>query len=225
MEAEMKSVRPACSLAVALPFVLSVATLSASAVFSSEASAAEIMSCPTSFTADGTAKVHDDTGDKNTASSACEYASPPDSSTTAKKETVNSFGFFGFTDWEDNPGNTNDDNELSGGAKSGVWSITDPDFSTYDYMITFKDGADTNLTSFFLNEVYSSGGWDTPFVNPPFTVGDQGKDVSHFAIFQRTGDDGPGSGVVQVPVPGTLGLLGGALLGLGLVTRRRFSRN
>jgi hypothetical protein len=58
--------------------------------------------------------------------------------------------------------------QVNANASSGTWAIPEVDFATYDYMITFKSGADTNLISFTFNELYSSGGWDTPFTEPPF---------------------------------------------------------
>jgi hypothetical protein len=80
-------------------------------------------------------------------------------------------------------------------------------------MITFKDGANTNLVSFLLNGASSSGNWYSPFSNPPFTVNNT-KDVSHFTIFQ--------SAITQVPEPSTLAILG---VGLTVATYRRRKKN
>ena len=162
-------------------------------------------------------------GGGGTAANGCQYLSPPDNSNTATLANINSAagtGFFGFNDWTVAVAKQ----DLADGAgASGSWSIPGYD-PTATYMIVFKDGANTNLIGFTLISGISSGTWTSPFTDPPFDLCDaavtdcsQVKDVSHFTIFKRGGDDPPG----DVSEPGTLGLLGLGLLGLAIMRRRR----
>jgi hypothetical protein len=174
-------------------------------------------SCPASFVADGTAKVHDGGGAPVlTAASACQYITPPDQNNVANEMNINADGgFFGFNDWDiwDNSVS-----QVNANASSGAWSIPNVDFATYDYIIAFKDGNGTNLTSFLLNESFSSGGWSTPFTDPPFDLPGMSRshDVSHYSIARREG----GGTTVLLPEPGTIALLGLGILGMGWVARR-----
>ena len=181
--------------------------------FAGSASAVTLNACPAGFTTNGTAKVYgiDDLITYPTAADACQYITPPDNSAVANETNVNAAGFFNITTWvvavakQDLP---------SDAGQTGTWAITDANFSLYTYMITFKDGQGTNLTSFRLNGEYSSGGWRTPFVDPPFTgVSSDGKDVSHFTIFR--------SPSASVPEPATLGMLGLGLFGMAAIRRRK----
>jgi hypothetical protein len=169
---------------------------------------AALVSCPASFVADGTAKVFNG---GSSAASACEYITPPDPSTVANETTVNAAGFFGFSDWMITAADQVDVN-----ASSGSWMITAVDFAAFDYMITFKDGANTNLVSFLLNEMFSSGSWTTPFTEPPFSFpgAATSRDVSHYSIFKR------GAGT-PVPEPLVVTLLGSGLLAIAAMGRRR----
>ncbi len=187
-----------------------VAFLAAVAVFAPGAAQAALIDCPASFTTDGTAKVrHSGTA---TAAGDCEYLSPPDSSTTAKIETINSVGFFGFSDWRDN-----EQTQLDGAGaegQSGTWTIAEAQFALRDYIIVFKDGDDTNLIAFLFNEKAITGTWLSPFTNPSFLglKPNEPKDVSHDTISYRSRPDAN-----EVPGPGMLGL---SALDLALVRRR-----
>lgn len=197
-------------------FLLSAAALGTMAAFSAPASAT-LMTCPAAHIADGTSKVFNGS---QTAVDACQYLTPADSSNVASIANINAAAFFGFSDWASN-GQT----QLSPGAGgSGTWTINGVDFAAYDYMIVFKDGSDTNLIAFAFNEEFASGGWSTPFTDPPFDLGkkDKGpkaKDVSHYSIVKRYNPETPPP--VDVPEPAMLGLFGLGLMGLGMARRRR----
>ncbi|HJY38787.1 MAG TPA: PEP-CTERM sorting domain-containing protein, partial [Steroidobacteraceae bacterium] len=82
------------------------------------------------------------------------------------------------------------------------------------YMITFKDGADTNLISFIITA--AAGNWTTPFTEPPFDFsgGSVVHNVSHFSIFSR-------GTPTDVPEPATLLMLSLGLLSLGFARRKK----
>lgn len=197
-----------------------VAVLAVTLLGFGSAAQAALVSCPASFTTNPTAKVEDPTG-TFTAASQCQYIAPPDQGNVASIDNINAAGFFGFSDWTGNTGNVDvqTPNQLT-----GTWAISNPDFATFDYIIVFKDGADTNLVAFLFNEQYSSGVWTTPFDNPPFDINNP-KDVSHYTIAQRTTipcpPEDPECGEQEIPEPGTLTLLGIGLVGAGALSRRR----
>lgn len=182
---------------------------------------AALVSCPAAYTAAGTAKVEDATGTFNAASN-CQYVTPADNSNVASIANINVAGFFGTTNWA-----SNSQNQLNANAKSGTWTISNVDFATYDYIIVFKDGNDTNLVAFLFNELYSNGVWSTPFTNALPGITQQAKDVSHYTIARRASQQpcvpvpGIPCGEQQIPEPGTLALLGIGALSAGLLSRRR----
>ena len=174
---------------------------------------AALLGCPTGFTANGTAKVHDGGGTPVlTAAGACQYLDPPDNKTVANEANVNAAGFFSTSAWM----MVGDKVDLPDGAgQTGTWAIAGADFAAFDYMIVFKDGKGTNLIAFLLNELFSSGGWSSPFENPPFVALGPGqtKDVSHYAIF-ASGD------AQRISEPGAIALFALGLLMLGFARRR-----
>jgi hypothetical protein len=198
---------------------------------------ASYVACAAGYTADGTAHVYyDDTvsmisggTSHETAASDCLILEPIGNNVNDTEDVVNGFEllnggvnedpFFGIDTWEENSG----DFHLSQEASSGSWSITDPDFATYDYMIVFKDGNDTNLVAFLLNEEVSSGLWTTPFTDPPFDLSGASvsHETSHISIYRTETDQPPPPPRIDVPEPTTLLLFGAGLLGLAAIRRRR----
>jgi len=200
--------------------------------------AAQVL-CPSTFVTDGTAKVsHFGIAGVLSAANLCEYTSPPDNSVVANATNVNAAAFFTKTDWLVVTGFSQ--LEPSNG-QSGSFELATANFPTKEYMVVFKDGRDTNLIGFLLNEELDNEGvatagkvkiaWTTPFTNPPFTAlnTNQQKDVSHYTVFERncgvtTECRGPGPDPTGdpngVPVPATLALLGVGLIGLGAMRQR-----
>jgi PEP-CTERM motif len=198
---------------------MSVAGVFATAALVSFAapSYAALVSCPASFTTSPTAKVEDGTGTL-TAVNACQYISPPDNNNVANLDNINDAEFFGFDDWESNA-----QMQMEGAGNvgnSGTWAIANVDFAAFDYMIVFKDGANTNLVAFLFNELFASGVWSTPFTDPPFSLPGNSTAAgnSHLTIVRR---EGGGGGEEQVSEPSVLALLGLSLLMLGFVRRRK----
>jgi hypothetical protein len=174
---------------------------------------ASLVSCPASFTANGTAIVYGATPSASAASQ-CQILMPPNPSTVASVANVNLAGFFGVTNWvatsilQYTPSN----------GAAGTWSIPGTlNFATTQYMLTFKDGSQTNLVSFLLNGLYTSGGWTTPFLRSAFNLNgnSQSHNVSHFSIFSAP--------KVQIPEPTAMLFMAIGLGGL-LVMRRRALR-
>jgi hypothetical protein len=188
------------------------ALLSVAFVSFAAPSHAALLSCPAGFTANGSAKVNDGGGAPVlTAASGCQYLDPPNASTVANESNVNAAGFFSTTNWRQVGAKID---LASGAGQTGTWSIASANFAAFDYMIVFKDGSGTNLIGFLLNELFSSGGWSSPFENPPFVQlkENQVKDVSHYTLFSRDGER-------QVSEPGVLVLFGLGLLMVGFLRR------
>lgn len=198
--------------------LLNIAILGVTLLGLGNSAQAALVSCPLSFTTNPTARVEDPTA-TTTAASACQYISPSSPSNVANATNINAAGFFGFSDWTINAGNGQVD---PSNDQTGTWAITAADFASNDYIIVFKDGQDTNLVAFLLNELYSSGTWSSPFSNPPFDVRNT-KDVSHYTIAQRTAE--PPCQVncnpQELPEPGNIPLFGIGVLGLAAAIRYR----
>ncbi|NEX63533.1 PEP-CTERM sorting domain-containing protein [Noviherbaspirillum galbum] len=187
------------------------AAVLAAAAFGVQAANAALVSCPSSFVTDPTAKVEDSTG-THTAASACQYLTPADSSNVASISNINAAGFFGHSDWTGNGSNL----QIEAASSAGTWAITGANFAANDYIIVFKDGSDTNLVAFLLNELYSSGTWTTPFTSAIFNFNgnSQSHNVSHYTIAQRSNPS-------RVPEPAPLALLGLGALAFTMARRRK----
>lgn len=135
-----------------------------------------------------------------------------DSVASNRPLTVNTEGFFGFTDWKfggkigENAGYTG-----TKSGKSGTWNLSSVfQASWQDVMLVFKSGNNTKLTGYLLADNVSSGQWSSPF----------DKDVSHISVYFREGSTGTGGGnSAAVPEPTTMA--GIALAGTGLAAYRR----
>jgi hypothetical protein len=164
-----------------------------------------------------------------------DYASACERSTTEDQDylntnpiTVNSEGFFGFTDWM-----YLDKDDPAGDGQTGVWSLDGNFWDDYtDIMLIFKDGSGTTLIGFLLMDGYLSGNWDSPFTaayeypNLCTTKNNvldcsKVKDVSHVTYYGRgvPDDEEPPPPIdVAEPTPTLLMILG--LCGLLLVRRQ-----
>ena len=117
--------------------------------------AAQVL-CPSTFVTDGTAKVsHFGIAGVLSAANLCEYTSPPDNSVVANATNVNAAAFFTKTDWLVVTGFSQ--LEPSNG-QSGSFELATANFPTKEYMVVFKDGRDTNLIGFLLNEELDNEG-------------------------------------------------------------------
>jgi len=192
-------------------------------VFSTGASAAWI-GCPSPVNSDNIQ-----------ANAGCQYSDTLNQDNTNPPLLVNTDGgmhsftdwiFGGKENWNDNSGAFDDhapgtpdiglnitaDNQLS-----GDWSIDDV-WGIYESIaLVFKDGANTTLVSYLLVDGDTSGTWDSPFTNPPFTNlrDDQIKGVSHVSAYMRIGEGG-GTPPSAIPEPGTVALFSIGLIGMGL---------
>lgn len=186
------------------------AILFVSPLIGMSAAQAVLVDCTASSTTNANSKVK---SGAVTAVNACQYISPEDQSNIASIANINAAGFFGTNTWAANGGQVqvNPPND-----QSGTWAISGANFATFDYMIVFKDGNNTNLIGFLFNELFAAGTWTTPFTNPPFTDlnPNQKKDVSHYTIVQRRGKP------TEMPEPGIVALMGLGLAGFAAARRR-----
>lgn len=192
----------------------------------------------TGYWADGTI---DDPYAKTGDGYACEAIDPATADTgpgnsdlgNDSEELVNLHKFFEFDDWVqlerdntpgDDPGNWLNI-EPEGGANEGTWQILNPNFwSMYGTaMLVLKDG---NLPGKYPDGCVERGSdktclrtaqWVGYLVTPGHLSGDWGwfdpAELSHATLYVREGSH-------DVPEPGTLGLLGLGLLGIGFGRRR-----
>jgi hypothetical protein len=158
--------------------------------------------------------------------------------TTTPPLTVNAAEFFGYNTWQysgkfdDIPTGSGSSSfqtpyvGFSGNGQSGTYSFDENKPLDYQFMFVLKDGANTNLVAYLMSPSTMSGTYSSPFTSPPF-LNNEGefftgaKDVSHISVYYITDPGGPGTGV---PEPGTAAILGLGLLGMGLLSSRRKSR-
>ncbi len=123
-------------------------------------------------------------------------------------------GFFGMDNWMF-AGKIGEDEGYDGlgEGESGSYDFTDVYMPGHTYMLVFKSGAGTFLTGYKLNDGVTSGTWDSPFVEPPFSFPGNGpKDVSHISVYKK-------------PVPEPLTILGaGAAISFGTAFKRKLGQ-
>lgn len=173
-----------------------------------------------------------DISGKVTPTTACTILTPLDGAQNDSPQPgfVNGAEFFGIDDWEfggkwDSPapgGSSWTDSSIlfnfTGGGQTGTFTLVGALGDISDIMLVFKDGGDTNLVGYMLDLKKTIGGvYNSPFTEPPFVYPGTGpRDVSHISVYYREG-----GGIIIIPEPATLSLVGLSLLAVGAMSRRR----
>lgn len=125
-------------------------------------------------------------------------------------------GMHGLDDWtylakaeSDDHHWSYEDNQINfsvtGNEKNGTWSMDDI-WNSYDQIaLVFKDGNNTSLVSYILNNGTTSGAYSSPFTTAMFDGINHTKDISHISVYGQ---------VASVPLPAASWLFIGGLMTL-----------
>lgn len=126
--------------------------------------------------------------------------------------TVNTEGFFNFTDWAFSGKLGVSGYSGDGTGQSGNWNLSNVIDNTWtDIMLVFKSGQE-DLIGYRFAPTTTSGTWQSPFLMQNGNY----RDVSHVSVYYRAGVVRP---PVDVPEPATL--LGLGVVGAGLFAGRK----
>ena len=146
----------------------------------------------------------------------CEYSDSENQDNTTDPLVVNTEEFFKLDTWVF----WNKDEGATGQGLSGNYDFgAGLPAAAETLMIVFKDGQGTFLVGYTVSQ--TSGTWESPFRNPPFTAlgSTQIKEVSHISYYYSLDD--VTTPEAAIPEPMTLALFGLGLAGLGVASRRR----
>lgn len=149
-------------------------------------------------------------------SSACQRLAVPLDGHSANDDNdlINGAAFFGIDSWSregkyDNMGNSGGQDlsalfNFTGNNQSGTFSYVGNAPHPGSIMLIFKDGNDTNLVAYLLENPYGTGlKYASPFIPGLFDVRNT-RGISHISVY--VSEEGEG-GSTEVPEPGSLAII------------------